>query len=220
MASEVGLEGMTIGRLASDLNLSKSGLFAHFQSKEALQKQVLDFATARFIEIVIRPALATPPGEARVREMFERWLEWPRDDRLPGGCFFVQAATELDDRPGPLRDRLVELQRRWLGVMAETVQTAVAEGQFRPDVDAEQFAHDLYGVMLAFHHAARLLRDPMAKVRVRNAFESLVRAARLSPEGGEAEQGAFAPPPDGTALSGSRRPGEASFSPPAGGTGT
>ena len=178
LASEVGLEGLTIGHLATVLSLSKSGLFSHFQSKEALQLQLLDFAALRFVEIVIRPAMVCPAGEARIRAMFESWLSWPKPEVLPGGCFFVAAATELDDRPGPLRERLVELQVRWLGVLAESARQAVAEGEFRPDIDGEQFAHDVYGVMLAFHHAARLLRDPKAKTRARAAFEALLEGAR------------------------------------------
>ena len=178
LASELGLEGVTIGHLASDLSLSKSGLFAHFQSKEALQLQVLDFAALRFVEIVIRPAMASPAGERRIRTMFDSWLAWPRQEALPGGCFFVAAATELDDRPGTLRDRLVELQVRWLGVLAESARQAVAEGEFQPEIDGEQFAHDVYGIMLAYHHAARLLRDPKAQVRARAAFESLLAASR------------------------------------------
>jgi AcrR family transcriptional regulator len=178
LSSEVGLDGVTIGRLAADLTLSKSGVFAHFQSKESLQLQVLDFAALRFVEIVVRPSMTAPPGERRIRAMFESWLSWPKPEALPGGCFFVAAATELDDRPGPLRDRLVELQLRWLGLLSESARQAVAEGEFQPDIDGEQFAHDLYGVMLAFHHASRLLRDPNAKARARRSFESLLLAAR------------------------------------------
>jgi AcrR family transcriptional regulator len=178
LASQIGLEGISIGRLADDLDLSKSGLFAHFQSKEALQIQVLEFAAARFVETVIRLALRAPRGEPRIREAFARWLSWPKRSALPGGCFFVAAAVELDDQDGPVRDRLVELQTEWLGVLAETVRSAIAEGHFRPDVDPDQFAHEMYGVMLAGHHASRLLRDPKAGQRTRAAFESLLATAR------------------------------------------
>ena len=178
LASQLGLEGLTIGRLAEDLGLSKSGLFAHFQSKEALQLQLLDFAAARFVEAVVKPTLAAPRGEARIRAAFEHWLEWPKKSSLPGGCFFVAASIELDDRPGPVRDKLVRLQRDWLDTLAGVVRTAVAEGDFRGDVDPEQFAHDLYGIMLAGHHAARLLRDPKAGARTRAGFDALVARAR------------------------------------------
>jgi AcrR family transcriptional regulator len=177
LASKIGLEGLTIGRLADDLELSKSGLFAHFQAKEALQLQVLDCAASRFIDTVVRPALAAPRGEPRLRGMFERWLDWPRATTSPGGCFFVSAAAEFDDRPGPVRDRLVQLQKDWLDTIANSARGAIAEGHFRADVDPEQFAHDLYGVMLAYHHAARLLADSRAAARARTAFGALLRAA-------------------------------------------
>lgn len=178
LASQKGLEGISIGRLAEDLELSKSGLFSHFQSKEALQIQVLEFAATRFVETVVRPALKAPRGEPRIREAFERWMSWPKKSALPGGCFFVAAAVELDDQEGPVRERLVQLQKDWLGVLAETVRSAIDEGHFRPDVDPDQFAHQMYGVMLAGHHAARLLRDPKAGQRTRAAFESLLASAR------------------------------------------
>jgi AcrR family transcriptional regulator len=178
LASRVGLEGLTIGRLADDLDLSKSGLFAHFHSKEALQVQVLEHAAARFTEVVIRPALSAARGEPRLRALFERWRRWPKESGMPGGCFFVQAAVELDDQPGPARELLVRQQKDWLDVIATVIRTAVAEGHFRKDVDAEQLAFELYGVMLAWHHAARLLRDARAEGRARAAFEGLVERAR------------------------------------------
>ena len=181
LASEVGLSGLTIGRLATDLELSKSGLFAHFQSKETLQLQVLGRASHIFIQIVVRPALAAPRGEPRIRALFDRWLEWTRAAEIPGGCLFVTAAVELDDRPGAARDRLVELQKEWLDLIANVARTGVTEGQFREDLDVEQFAHDLYAVMLGYHHADRLLRDPRAKARTHSAFETLLSAARREP---------------------------------------
>ena len=178
LASKVGLGGLTIGVLADDLQLSKSGLFAHFRSKEALQIQVLDHAAQQFVETVVRPALAEPRGEARMRAIFERWLAWDQAGVLPGGCLFVAAATELDDRPGPVRDRLVELQREWIQVITVSFRRGIEAGRFRRDADAPQFAQDLYGIMLAFHHAARLLGDRRAEARARRAFDALLEAAR------------------------------------------
>ncbi|HVI93213.1 MAG TPA: TetR/AcrR family transcriptional regulator [Anaeromyxobacter sp.] len=178
LASEVGLEGVTIGRLADALDLSKSGLFAHFESKEALQVETIERAAQRFIEVVVRPALSAPRGEPRLRALFERWLRWPRAVPQPGGCIFVQASVELDDRPGPARDRLVQLQREWLDTLARAVRGARDEGQLRADVDAQQFAFELYGVMLSSHHHARLLHDRSADERARRAFERLLDDAR------------------------------------------
>ncbi len=180
LARRVGLEGLSIGRLAQDLHLSKSGLFAHFRSKESLQIQVLDTAAGQFVATVIRPALARPRGEPRLARLFEAWLDWSRSQKTPGGCLFVAAAVELDDRRGPVRRRLVRLQREWLAVMANVARTAIDEGHFRRDVDAEQFAHDLYAVMLGYHHASRLLKDPRAESRATVAFERLRDAARTA----------------------------------------
>lgn len=178
LASKVGLDGVTIGALAAELDLSKSGLFAHFRSKEALQLQVLEFGAAQFLEHVIRPSLAEPRGEPRLRALFDRWLDWTRSSPLPGGCLFVQAAVEFDDRQGSVRERLVGIQRQWLGVIATSLQKGIDAGAFDGGADPEQFAQDVYGVMLAYHHASRLLHDPHAEARARRAFEALLAAAR------------------------------------------
>jgi AcrR family transcriptional regulator len=178
VASVVGLEGLTIGGLAEDLELSKSGLFAHFQSKEALQVETLRFTAQLFVDRVVRPALKEPRGEPRVRALFERWLEWGRAEILEGGCLFVAASAELDDREGPARRELVRQQKGWLGLLSSVAGAAVIEGHFRSKLDTAQFAHDVYGVMLAWHHARRLMRDPRAEDRARRAFEALVLAAR------------------------------------------
>ena len=183
VATTEGLEGLTIGRLAQDLRLSKSGLFAHFRGKEELLMQVLETARTRFIEQVVKPGLAAPRGEARVRALFECWLAWERSSALPGGCPFIAAAVELDDRPGPTRDFLAQSQRDWLDILANAARTGVREDQFRPDFDPEQFAHDLHGAMLSYHHLSRLLRDPNAEMRVRRAFEALLAQARLPASG-------------------------------------
>lgn len=178
LASRVGLEGLTIGTLAEELKLSKSGLFAHFKSKEALVVQTLERAGERFREVVIEPALAAPRGEPRVRALFELFLKWPEAVPQPGGCIFQAATVELDDRPGPARDRLVRMRRDWLAVVAEAVRRAIAEGHFRSDVDPEQFAFEMDGIALMWGHASRLLRDPSADARASRAFEALLSAAR------------------------------------------
>lgn len=178
MASRLGLEGLTIGNLAEAAGMSKSGLFAHFQSKEELQLQVLETAVERFIETVVAPGLKEPRGEPRVRAFFERWMGWEKAKFQPGGCIFVATANELDDRPGPLRDRLVAYQRDWLQALATAARIAVEEGHFRADLDLSQFAHDLYAIFLAYHHFSRLLRDPEAEARARRSFEALLDSSR------------------------------------------
>ena len=180
LATRVGFEGLTIGRLAEDLGMSKSGLFAHFGSKEALQVEALRLAAERFIETVTRPALMAPRGERRVRAIFARWFAWEQSPPLPGGCPFTAAAFELDDQPGPVRDFLVQTERDWTDVMVNVARTAVREGHFRADLDCEQFAHDLRGILLVYCHASRLMKDPRARARAETAFEALVRASRTT----------------------------------------
>jgi AcrR family transcriptional regulator len=177
VASRVGFAGLSIGGLADQVEMSKSGLFAHFRSKEQLQLQTMERARERFVDVVVRPALAVPRGEARVRAVFDRWLTWARQT-MDAGCIFVAAAAELDDRPGPLRDALVANERDWLELLATVAGTAVAEGDFRADLDVAQFAFELHALMLGHHHASRLLRDPEAGARTERAFDSLLAAAR------------------------------------------
>jgi AcrR family transcriptional regulator len=180
LATRIGFEGLTIGRLAEDLRMSKSGLFAHFRSKEALQLETLRMAGGRMIESVVKPALAAPRGEPRVRALFEGWLAWERSPSLPGGCPFMAASFELDDRPGPVRDFVVQSLRDWMDTMAGAARIAVQEGHFRADLDCEQFAHEIQGIGLAFVHASRLMNDPKAGDRAQRAFESLLGRSRPS----------------------------------------
>jgi AcrR family transcriptional regulator len=177
LATQVGFEGLTIGRLADELKLSKSGLFAHFGSKEALQVKVLELASRRFVDEVVRPALAAPRGVRRVRALFERWLAWETSPSLPGGCPFTAAATELDDRPGPARDYVVQSQRDWLETIANTARTAVQEGELSAGLDCEQFAYELQAIMLGYAHASRLMKDSRARERTTRAFEALLKTA-------------------------------------------
>lgn len=177
-ASRVGFEALSLGELAKEVGLSKSGLFAHFVSKEDLQIEIVRKAIARFVEVVISPSLRKPRGEPRVRALFENWFDWSKGSELPGGCLFIAASSELDDRPGPLRDLLLSSQKDWLSVLAQGARIAVEEGHFKKNLDTEQFAWQLDAFILGYHHSARLLRSKDAEKRAQNAFESLVRAAR------------------------------------------
>lgn len=173
LASTVGLDKVTIGALAGATGMSKSGLFAHFHSKEQLQLQVLANARQRFIDIVIAPALKQPRGEARLRAIFERTLqEWEQD--LPGGCIFHAVSAELDDQSGPTRDYFVETQREHADTMRRAAEIAIEEGQFRKDLDLDQFVFELGSITAAYHHFGRLLGDPGAEQRARNMFEGLL----------------------------------------------
>ena len=173
LASTVGLEKVTIGSLAGATGMSKSGLFAHFRSKEQLQLQVLLEARQRFVDIVVAPALKKPRGEARLRSMFESTVkQW--EEELPGGCIFHAVAAELDDQPGPARDYFVETQREYAETLRRAAEIAVEEGQFRKDVDLDQFVFELGSITGAYHHFGRLLGDPGAEQRARNMFEGLL----------------------------------------------
>jgi AcrR family transcriptional regulator len=174
LARQVGLGGLTIGSLATRTGMSKSGLFAHFGSKESMQLDVLDHAIERFTTEVVRPALTAPRGVPRVRALFERWLAW---DSTEGGCPLVAATFELDDQPGPVRDRLVRDQRTWLDTLATMASICVTEGHFRSDTDPRQFAQDIEGVMLAYHVASRLLADPDAAERAHHGLDALLASA-------------------------------------------
>jgi AcrR family transcriptional regulator len=176
-ASEVGLSGVTIGSLADLMNMSKSGLFAHFGSKESLQLATVRHARDHFIDLVIRPALAAPRGEPRVRALFENWLEWDTSG-LPGGCLFVAAAAEFDDQPGAVRDELVRNQIDLSETIARIFSSGIAEGHFRSDADPEQFAFDMHGILLTFHQHSRLLGDPLAAQRARRGLDALLDTAR------------------------------------------
>ena len=175
-AAHHGLGALTIGALAEQTGMSKSGLFAHFKSKETLQVQVLEFAGQAFIDDVVRPALAAPRGEKRILTLFENWLRVSREGA--GECLFVSAAWEYDDQPGPVRDHLVRQHKDFADAVAQMFRTGVAEGNFGEDADPEQFAHDLHGVMLVFFHSHRLIGDPKAEERARTAFARLLESNR------------------------------------------
>jgi AcrR family transcriptional regulator len=177
-AVQVGLSGLTIGALADATGMSKSGLFAHAKSKQELQLQVLAQARREFIDAVIRPALPESRGEPRTRALFEHWLAMVRD-LMPGGCLFVKAAAEYDDRPGPVRDQLVQDHKDLQDSIAQVFSTGVGEGHFRADADPQQFAVEMHGIMHGYFHFHRLLRDPDAERRARTAFENLLDHYRV-----------------------------------------
>jgi len=178
-AAGFGLHGLSIGALAKALDMSKSGLYAHFASKEALQLAVIDTAAAQFTDEVVTPALKTARGEARVRAVFDGWCAWLMRQETPG-CLFIAAASELDDQPGPVRDHVVGHQRDLIDFLERVVGTATANGDFRADLDLAQFAFELHGLILAFHHDTRLLVDSNARERVQRGFDRLVADANAA----------------------------------------
>jgi AcrR family transcriptional regulator len=182
LATRDGLSGVSLGKLATDLGLSKSGLFAHFESKEALELAVLRAAAERFTREVLMEAFKAPRGVPRLRALFHHWLLWVSDPRMPGGCVFRAAAVELDDATGPVRDFLATSQGELMQTLAKAARLAVAAGHFRADLDCDLFAFQFIGVLLACQHTRRLLRDPRSDERAHAAFEALVKSASVPAE--------------------------------------
>ena len=177
IVSERGLAGVSLGALAGRAGMSKSGLFAHFRSKEDLQVELLRAAEAA-LRREVAPAMGEPEGLPRLRALFGRWLGWAARSGLPGGCPLYGAAFELDDaEEGPVRDYLTRSKGEWEGMLEGLVGESAALGHMRRDLDVSQFVWRLEGVYLAHHVSWRLMRDPDADARALAAFEGLVAAS-------------------------------------------
>jgi len=174
IASKLGLEGLTIGSLADATGMSKSGLFAHFGSREDLQLAVLEHAAQLYGEKVFVPVLKIERGLPRLRALFERWLDWTLESGLPGGCIMISAAVEYDDRPGPIRDAAIANQHRGNAITQKAVRLAIEEGHLGRDTDPEQISFEMLGIMLASHNHRRLLGDKEARKRALTAFGELI----------------------------------------------
>lgn len=186
IVSERGLSGVSLGGLAGRAGMSKSGLFAHFRSKEELQIELLRAAEGALRREVVAPAMETPEGLPRLRALVGRWLGWAARSGLPGGCPLYGAAFELDDAEGPVRDYLARSKEEWSGLLVGLVEGAVALGHLRGDVDAAQFVWQLEGIYLSHHVSQRLTRDPEADARALAAFEALVASSRPEQDPGRA----------------------------------
>jgi AcrR family transcriptional regulator len=173
LASHMGLEGLSIGALAEVTQMSKSGVFAHFGSREELQISVIREYHAKFEEEVFYPALKQPRGLPRLRALFERWIKRVSVE-IDSGCIYISGAVEFDDRPGPVRDALASMVRDWHGALERAIRIAVDEGHLRPATDATQMLFEIHGLILALHHDARFLRLPGAMERVHRAFEHVL----------------------------------------------
>ncbi|SHN34559.1 TetR/AcrR family transcriptional regulator [Cryptosporangium aurantiacum] len=172
VASVDGLTGLSLGRLATDLGLSKSAVFAHFSSTERLHLAVVAAAVDVFRARVVEPALAVEPGRARVEALTGGWLTYSEQRAFPGGCFFLHVGAEFDARPGPVRDALSGARRDWLRLLTGTIRDAVRLGEFAADTDAAQLAFEVDAVAAAANSAALLLDDPQAYERARRAIRA------------------------------------------------
>ncbi|HRD84502.1 MAG TPA: TetR/AcrR family transcriptional regulator [Rubrivivax sp.] len=173
LASHMGLEGLSIGALAEVTQMSKSGVFAHFGSREELQISVIREYHARFEEEVFAPAVREVRGLPRLRALFERWVRRVSLE-LDSGCIYISGAVEFDDRPGPVRDALVEMVRTWHAALERAIDMAIEAGHLRADTDAAQVLFELHGLILALHHDARFLRNPGVLDRARKGFDRIL----------------------------------------------
>jgi AcrR family transcriptional regulator len=173
LASQMGLEGLSIGALAELMQMSKSGVFAHFGSREELQISVIREYHTRFEEEVFFPAIREPRGLPRLKALFERWVRRVSVE-LDSGCIYISGAVEFDDRPGPVRDALVSMVQTWHAALSRSIESAVAEGHLRPDSEPAQLLFELHGLILALHHDARFLRSPGTLDRARAGFERIL----------------------------------------------
>jgi AcrR family transcriptional regulator len=168
IASVQGLEGLTIGKLAGELGISKSGLFAHFGSKEELQLAVVETARLIFVDRVVRPAYQEQ-GMKRLRALYENWISYSDEKTFPGGCFFSAVSLEFDDRPGKVRDQIMKLMKMWLGTLEATARAAQAAREIKKDMDPHQLAFEMHALATAANWSSRLFQDKTAFRTARTA---------------------------------------------------
>jgi AcrR family transcriptional regulator len=176
-ASREGLEGLTIGTLADQMQMSKSGVFAHFGSREELQLAVLKEYVHRFIDQVLRPAVRKPRGLPRLEAILDRWVSFLAQE-MKRGCIMIAGAVEYDDVPGPLRNEMVSIITGWKQELIGAIKQAIDEGHLKPRVDAQQLVFEIYGLMLAMHQDARLLRSADSAKRARAGLRRLIDGVR------------------------------------------
>lgn len=174
IACRNGVEGLSIGELALAAGMSKSGVFAHFGSREALQLAVIEQGARRFGEKVLIRSLKQARGMPRLRAIVQYWFDWVRNNRQ--GCLIMGAVSEYDSRPGPLRDAVVEAMRHWREATARAVSLAIEAGELRKDTDASQIAFEIFGVALALHQDTRLFEARRARAQAEKAIDRLFKS--------------------------------------------
>ncbi len=173
LAEQIGLEGLSIGALAEVTHMSKSGVFAHFGSREELQISVIREYYRRFADEVFFPAMDEPQGLPRVRALFANWMKRVAVE-IQSGCIFISGAVEFDDRPGPVRDALASSVQTWLAAMYRAVVQAKDLGHLVGDADEKQMAFEIHGLILALHYEARFLKNPGAIDHANTGFENIL----------------------------------------------
>ena len=174
VATQIGLEGLSIGALAEATQMSKSGVFAHFGSREELQISVIREYHSRFEQEVFYPAMAEPRGLPRLRAMFANWMQRTSVE-IDSGCLYISGAVEFDDRPGPVRDALVSSVMTWHSALRRAIQNARELGHLRADVNDEQMLFEIHGLILALHYEARFLQHPGSIARANAGFDRILR---------------------------------------------
>ncbi|RRH86966.1 TetR/AcrR family transcriptional regulator [Variovorax beijingensis] len=192
LAAQIGLEGLSIGAVAELTKMSKSGVFAHFGSREELQISVVREYHARFEQEVFFPALEAPRGLPRLRAMFANWMKRTSAE-IDSGCIYISGASEFDDRPGPVRDALVESVSIWQAAVLRAIVQAKSEGHLRADADERQLAFEIHGLILALHYEARFLQVPGSIGRANVGFDNIL-ARSATPDAPPAEAAAAAKP--------------------------
>ena len=182
LATQIGLEGLSIGALAEVMQMSKSGVFAHFGSREELQISVIREYHARFEEEVFYPALQQAKGLPRLKSLFENWMRRTSVE-IDSGCIYISGAVEFDDRPGPVREALAGSVRTWLSAIYRAVVQAKTAGHLSADADAHQIAFEIHGLILALHYEARFLKTPGSIERAHTGFARIVMREGNSPAG-------------------------------------
>jgi AcrR family transcriptional regulator len=179
LASRNGLEGLTIGLLAEKMNMSKSGVFAHFGSREDLQIEVVKLYHHHFEQEVFYPSTREPRGLPRLQALFSRWVKRVSVE-IASGCIYISGAVEYDDRPGAIREQLAGMVRTWQRALRRCVTQAIEAGHLRPDTDPDQLVYEMFGLILALHHDARFLKVPGSVRRAETGFERLIRNCRAA----------------------------------------
>jgi AcrR family transcriptional regulator len=174
LATQIGLEGLSIGALAEVTQMSKSGVFAHFGSREELQISVIREYHTRFEDEVFYPAMREGRGLPRLRALFANWMKRTSVE-IDSGCIYISGAVEFDDRPGPVRDALVSSVKTWLAAMRRAVVSAIEEGHLRGDIDPDQLLFEIHGLILALHYEARFLKNPGSIDRANAGFDNILK---------------------------------------------
>jgi len=178
LATEEGLDPLSIGRLAEAIGMSKSGLFAHFGSKEELQLAIVDHAAALFVAEVIDPARSAPKGLARIWALCDHMIGYAERQVFPGGCFFAATSFEFNNRPGPVRDRIEKMIRSWLSYLEHAVEQAQEAGELDPNASAREISFQLDAFAQASNAQYQLFRDPQVFDDARRAIQERLESLR------------------------------------------